>query len=256
MIVMEWDISCEKAQKLLSSYIDRELTYEEERKVALHVDGCLRCARDLEHFRSLKEFLSSLPSEDLPEGFWPQLRQALKREAAGTQILPAAGGLGPALPGFLHGLVHGWRSPFPRGPQTPSQRPQHHRLGGIRLGALVAAAAVPAVLLAVMPLLLHSTILRQEPVGVAPFIRTHALSSYRQPLSDDTWVNYVALDSADDHWWPDLAPPDIYTPSSTGTAPPVDISPVADSRSGHGAPGPAAAPVTIELSAEPWGSLP
>lgn len=223
---MNWDLPCDKVQKLLSSYVDRELSYDEERRVALHVDGCLRCAKELEQLRSLKDLLSSVPSRDLPGDFWPELRAKLAGEPAGTRDI----------------------SRIRRGTwfAISTRRPWFTIPGSNRLRMAVAAAALPLVFFMTAPLI-WSIVSRPQPVEIAPFLRTHALSAYRQPWSDDAWINYMALESQHN---PGLTPveqlahPDASVP---GGSMPTELNASNDDQ---------AAVRLVDFDAQPWGILP
>jgi len=48
------ELSCEKCRELLSVYIDRELTTDEQQAVERHLASCTRCASESTHMVGLK----------------------------------------------------------------------------------------------------------------------------------------------------------------------------------------------------------
>lgn len=74
-------MNCEIIDKLISAYIDRELKGDLEPKVRYHLAYCERCFRTYVHMKNTKELLSSLKSQELPDGFWKETRARLRPQA-------------------------------------------------------------------------------------------------------------------------------------------------------------------------------
>jgi anti-sigma factor RsiW len=61
-------MTCSKYERLLSAFLDRELTSEETAMVKRHVIECASCARLLDEFERIKEALEQLEPAEEPEG--------------------------------------------------------------------------------------------------------------------------------------------------------------------------------------------
>lgn len=70
-------MNCDAVRNLLSAYVDREVSFEDERRIRLHLLDCPSCAQEEKALRQMRELLSSLPLQELPEDFWFQLRAKL-----------------------------------------------------------------------------------------------------------------------------------------------------------------------------------
>ena len=109
---------CERARELLSPYLDGELSPEEQRSMAAHIEECDRCARLATEFRRIGRTIAEAAREPAPHTLAPRVRAALVQAAAaeGEGAL-----LSPARPGAV-----GW----------VRARPQMHQ------AAVLAAACV------------------------------------------------------------------------------------------------------------------
>ena len=63
-------MTCNKYERLLSAYLDRELTPEETAMVKRHIIGCAECAAVLEEYERVKCALEELELVDVPEGLF------------------------------------------------------------------------------------------------------------------------------------------------------------------------------------------
>ncbi|HHV62388.1 MAG TPA: hypothetical protein GXX51_07095 [Firmicutes bacterium] len=81
-------MNCEKVSSLLSAYIDREVTADEERVIRFHLADCEECAREYEALKTTKNLAGSLPSLDIPPGFWSELRLKLQGETRPPRYNP------------------------------------------------------------------------------------------------------------------------------------------------------------------------
>lgn len=63
-------MTCSKYERLLSAYLDRELSPEETALVKRHIIGCAECARLLDEFERIKSALEELEPAEVPEGLF------------------------------------------------------------------------------------------------------------------------------------------------------------------------------------------
>ena len=63
-------MTCNKYERLLSAYLDRELTAEETMMVKRHIMTCAHCADALEGYERVKTVLESLDSVEAPDGLF------------------------------------------------------------------------------------------------------------------------------------------------------------------------------------------
>lgn len=63
-------MTCNKYERLLSAYLDRELTPDEAAMVKRHIINCPSCAAALEEYEIVKDALESLEPADMPEGLF------------------------------------------------------------------------------------------------------------------------------------------------------------------------------------------
>ncbi|HEV2283878.1 MAG TPA: zf-HC2 domain-containing protein [bacterium] len=165
-----------RAGRLLSAYVDSELTAAETRAVQEHLLDCAACRDAYENLRAARDLLGGLPPAEPPAEFWAAVRGPVMRGAA------AAGALG----GWAGRLRAAWASVarFPW-PGIAGRRP-----GLVLAGALVALA------LAALPLVkgtvdrLHAT-----EIGVDLYVHDHALQMGTAPLVDRAYVGLVAGDA-------------------------------------------------------------
>jgi anti-sigma factor RsiW len=78
-------MQCERARELLSPYLDGELSAEERRAVAAHVEGCRSCAAQAEDFRRIGRTLAEAGREPAPKALAQRVRANLAREAEGEE---------------------------------------------------------------------------------------------------------------------------------------------------------------------------
>jgi len=72
------NISCEQALKRLLEFIDRELSEGEHDVVARHLQTCRSCFSRMEFESRLKQRLSTLAADDLPEEARDRIRGLIK----------------------------------------------------------------------------------------------------------------------------------------------------------------------------------
>jgi anti-sigma factor RsiW len=76
-------MQCERARELLSPYLDGELSAEERRAVAAHVEGCRFCSAQVDDFRRIGRTLAEAGREPAPAGLALRVRATLARESEG-----------------------------------------------------------------------------------------------------------------------------------------------------------------------------
>ncbi len=67
----------EKMQRLLSPFLDDELTQGESRRVRVHVEDCRECAATLEEMRHLRSLTASVQFAEPPEDRMAQIERSL-----------------------------------------------------------------------------------------------------------------------------------------------------------------------------------
>ena len=78
-------MQCERARELLSPYLDGELSAEERRAVAAHIEGCRSCAAQADDFRRIGRTLAEAGREPAPKALALRVRANLAREAEGEE---------------------------------------------------------------------------------------------------------------------------------------------------------------------------
>ena len=108
-------MTCSKYERLLSAFLDRELTSAETAMVKKHVIECASCARLLDEFERIKDALEQLEPAEEPEGVFDmglirtralQLEMEEEGSSAGTRRYGMFSFLGRALlPAALVGTL-------------------------------------------------------------------------------------------------------------------------------------------------------
>jgi anti-sigma factor RsiW len=80
-------MQCERARELLSPYVDGELSAEERRAVAAHIQGCRTCEAQVADFHRVGRTLAETGREPMPKALALRLRANLAREA--EKVSPA-----------------------------------------------------------------------------------------------------------------------------------------------------------------------
>ncbi|HEY9722232.1 MAG TPA: anti-sigma factor [Oscillatoriaceae cyanobacterium] len=68
---------CERAQDLLSEYLEEALLDDEAKSVDAHLAGCAACRQRLEQLRGVVALLRAVPREPLPEDLQARIHDAL-----------------------------------------------------------------------------------------------------------------------------------------------------------------------------------
>ncbi|HUW81172.1 MAG TPA: zf-HC2 domain-containing protein [Phycisphaerae bacterium] len=79
-------MDCQVAREKIGPYLDGELPVEQQRALQLHLDGCARCAAELEEFREVVGRLADAagPSKvEAPPGLWDRIEQRMDRPPGG-----------------------------------------------------------------------------------------------------------------------------------------------------------------------------
>lgn len=74
-------INCDKAEGLLSLYIDNELDKDEKEELEKHLEICNSCRNELEELRQVISLVAGMGDEDLPQDFKDKLHGKLIQEA-------------------------------------------------------------------------------------------------------------------------------------------------------------------------------
>ena len=76
-------MSCEIFKPLLMGYLDQELTELESHRMEQHLEGCARCANELEEFGKLKEVTNQMsvvmPEDRYWDTYWSNIYNRLER---------------------------------------------------------------------------------------------------------------------------------------------------------------------------------
>ncbi len=66
---------CDKCEKLLQGYLDRELTVDEVTVAEMHLEGCEYCRRRYRFEESLRVYVRTTAVERMPPGLMAKLAQ-------------------------------------------------------------------------------------------------------------------------------------------------------------------------------------
>jgi anti-sigma factor RsiW len=94
-------MQCERVRELLSPYLDGELSAEERRSVAAHVEGCRTCSAQENDFRRISRTLAETGREPAPKALAARVRANLAREGHTPVIAPRVASALPMRRGLL-----------------------------------------------------------------------------------------------------------------------------------------------------------
>ncbi len=115
------ELSCERAGRLLSEYVDQELSPRQVAEVEQHIFGCEQCYQQYREYETLAETLSTRPAVPSPAGLTARIYAALDevdrrpaglaawREALQPRSLWPAAGIAAAAILLLAVWFAGWR---------------------------------------------------------------------------------------------------------------------------------------------------
>jgi len=66
---------CDKCEKLLQGYLDRELSEDEVQVAEMHLEGCDYCRRRYRFEESLRVYVRTTAAERMPSGLFEKLAQ-------------------------------------------------------------------------------------------------------------------------------------------------------------------------------------
>jgi anti-sigma factor (TIGR02949 family) len=66
---------CDKCEKLLQGYLDRELTVDEVSVAEMHLEACDYCRRRYRFEESLRQYVRTTAAERMPPGLMAKLAQ-------------------------------------------------------------------------------------------------------------------------------------------------------------------------------------
>ncbi len=79
-------MKCKKVQEKLSAYLDGGLPPGARSRVSQHLEGCPRCAEELDGHRALGKLLDAAPAVAAPDGFARSVcREAVRRAQVGER---------------------------------------------------------------------------------------------------------------------------------------------------------------------------
>ncbi len=78
---------CSKAKKLLSPYIDNELSAGQKHLIESHVKGCAACSTKLEVLRGLQSSFAHLAMPQAPYGFATRVMSGIAERPKGVPLL-------------------------------------------------------------------------------------------------------------------------------------------------------------------------
>ena len=80
-------MNCEKCKELMWDYLSNELKAEDAAQVAEHLESCQECQSEAKKVQEIMDFLTTLPEEELPEGYHVELMNKLGREKSVVPML-------------------------------------------------------------------------------------------------------------------------------------------------------------------------
>jgi len=75
-------MKCETIRKKLSPFLDGQLTENDSRRVASHLERCHSCSREYEELKRLRELLLHLDMVETPPYLWQRVEQRISLEKA------------------------------------------------------------------------------------------------------------------------------------------------------------------------------
>ena len=75
-------MKCQKVRKMISPYIDEELTSREREEVGLHLKGCQECRKEMENILTLHQLFASAERFEAPNGFATRVAAGIREEEA------------------------------------------------------------------------------------------------------------------------------------------------------------------------------
>jgi anti-sigma factor (TIGR02949 family) len=77
---------CEKCEKLLQGYLDRELSSEEVAVAEMHLEGCDYCRRRYRFEASLRQYVRTTAAERMPPGLMAKLAQLRTTDSGSASV--------------------------------------------------------------------------------------------------------------------------------------------------------------------------
>jgi anti-sigma factor RsiW len=156
-------MQCERVRELLSPYLDGELSAEERRQVAVHLEECHSCSAQLSDFRRIGQTLAEAGREPAPKALAARVRGNLAR-AAHAEPPPTAA------------LI----------PKPPSAGAVALRRGLLRQAAVIAAACVLSAL---------ATWLATSSLGQQHRLEQDVLAAHVRSLLQDSPIQVASSDA-------------------------------------------------------------
>jgi anti-sigma factor (TIGR02949 family) len=77
---------CDKCEKLLQGYLDRELSSEEVTVAEMHLEGCDYCRRRYRFEASLRQYVRTTAAERMPPGLMAKLAQLRTTDSGSASV--------------------------------------------------------------------------------------------------------------------------------------------------------------------------
>jgi anti-sigma factor (TIGR02949 family) len=77
---------CDKCEKLLQGYLDRELSQDEVEVAEMHLDECEYCRRRYRFEASLRQYVRTTAVERMPPGLMEKLAQLRTTDPGAAQL--------------------------------------------------------------------------------------------------------------------------------------------------------------------------
>jgi anti-sigma factor (TIGR02949 family) len=77
---------CDKCEKLLQGYLDRELSSEEVAVAEMHLEGCDYCRRRYRFEASLRQYVRTTAAERMPPGLMAKLAQLRTTDSGSASV--------------------------------------------------------------------------------------------------------------------------------------------------------------------------
>ena len=77
---------CDKCEKLLQGYLDRELSSEEVAVAEMHLEGCDYCRRRYRFEASLRQYVRTTAGERMPPGLMAKLAQLRTTDSGSASV--------------------------------------------------------------------------------------------------------------------------------------------------------------------------
>lgn len=81
-------MKCKKATKMISAYLDGELSESSQNELRRHLRKCRDCREELDELRQLSDYLDAVPGTEFRVSFAHEVREKAEQEKATSKIVP------------------------------------------------------------------------------------------------------------------------------------------------------------------------